>query len=110
MANTYTQLYIQIVFAVRHRESLIQKAWKDELCKYVTGVVQNNKSKMLAVNAVRDHIHIFIGYNPIVSIPDLVKDIKLASGTFIKEKKFNNHKFNWQDGYGAFSYRRRDID
>lgn len=110
MPNTYTQLYIQFVFAVKHRESLIKKEWKDELYKYITGVVQNNKSEMLAINGMPDHIHIFIGYKPTIAIPDLIKDIKLASGSWINDKGLTSHRFNWQEGYGAFSYRFRDID
>jgi REP element-mobilizing transposase RayT len=86
MPNTYTQLYIQFVFAVKYRESLIQKNWKNELYKYITGVVQNNKSKMLAINGVADHIHLFIGYKPSVPIPDLIKDIKVASSLWVNEK------------------------
>ena len=110
MPNTYTQLYIQFVFAVRYRESLIKKEWKADLYKYITGIVQNNKSKMLAINGVTDHVHIFIGYKPTVSIPELIKDIKIASGIWINENKLTSHRFNWQEGYGAFSYRLRDID
>lgn len=110
MPNTYTQLYVQFVFAVKYRESLIKKDWKDELCKYITGIVQNNKSKMLAINGVADHIHVFVGYKPTISIPDLVKDIKVASGLWINENKLTGSRFNWQEGYGAFSYRLRDID
>jgi len=110
MPNTYTQIYIQFVFAVKARESLIQSSWKNELYKYITGIVQNNKSKMLAVNGMSDHIHIFIGYKPTVAIPDLVKDIKVASSLWVNDKRLSKHKFNWQEGYGAFSYRLRDID
>lgn len=110
MPNTYTQIYIQFVFAVKRREALIQATWKDEMYKYITGVVQNNKSKMLAINGMSDHIHIFVGYKPTVAIPDLVKDIKVASSLWVNEKKLSRHKFNWQEGYGAFSYRLRDID
>ena len=110
MPNTYTQLYIQFVFALKHRESLIKKEWKDELYKYITGIVQNNKSKILAINVVADHIHIFIGYKPTIAIPDLIKDIKLASGSWINDNKLTSHRFNWQEGYGAFSYRLRDVD
>jgi REP-associated tyrosine transposase len=110
MPNTYTQLYIQFVFAVKHRESLIKKEWKDDLYKYVTGIVQNSKSKMLAIGGTSDHIHIFIGYKPTIAIPDIVKDIKLASGSWINDNKLTSHRFNWQEGYGAFSYRLRDVD
>lgn len=110
MPNTYTQLYIQFVFAVKFRESLIRKEWKDELFKYITGIIQNKKSKMLAINGTADHIHIFVGYKPVVPIPDLVKDIKVASSLWINERKLTKGKFNWQESYGAFSYRLRDID
>ena len=110
MPNIYTQLYIQFVFAVKYRESFIKKEWKDELYKYITGIVQNNKSKMLAINGMPDHIHIFIGYKPTIAIPDLIKDIKLASGSWINDNKLISQRFNWQEGYGAFSYRLRDID
>ena len=110
MPNTYTQLYIQFVFAVKGRRSLIGKSWKDEMYKYITGVVQNNKSKMIAINGVEDHIHIFIGYKPSVSIPDLIKDIKVASSLWVNDKKFITEKFNWQEGYGAFSYGQSQID
>jgi putative transposase len=110
MPNTYTQLYIHLVFAVKGRESLILPSWKDELYKYITGIVQNNKSKLLAINGVADHIHIFIGYKPSVSIPDLVKDIKIASTLWISEKKLTKSKFSWQEGYGAFSYGHSQLD
>jgi len=110
MPNTYTQLYIQFVFAVKGRESLIQQEWKQELYKYITGIVQNNKSKLLAINGVSDHVHVFIGYKPSVSIPDLVKDIKVASSFWINGNKRTKMKFNWQEGYGAFSYSRSHID
>ena len=89
---------------------MIQQAWKDELYKYITGIVQNNKSKMLAINGMPDHIHIFIGYKPSAPIPDLIKDIKVASSLWVNEKNLTKGKFNWQEGYGAFSYRLRDID
>lgn len=110
MPNTYTQLYVQFVFAVKGRESLISKIWKDELYKYITGIVQNKKSKLIAINGVSDHIHIFIGYQPSISIPDLVKDIKVASSLWINEKQLVKGKFNWQEGYGAFSYGRSQMD
>ncbi len=110
MPNTFTQLYIQFVFAVKRRESFIQTQWKDELYKYITGIVQNKKSKMLAINGMSDHIHIFIGYKPSISIPDLIKDIKLASGLWINNNRYTKQKFNWQEGYGAFSYSLEHVD
>ena len=110
MANTYTQLYIQFVFAVQNRASLIKPAWKDELYKYITGIVQNNKHKLIAINGMPNHVHIFIGYKPHQLIPDLLQDIKGSSSTWINKKGFNNGKFNWQEGYGAFSYSHSHID
>lgn len=109
MADTYTQLYIQIVFSVKGRESLIKKAWKDELYAYIGGIITKQKSKSLAINGMPDHIHIFIGYNPSVAIPNLVEEIKTSSNKFLKEK-FKAITFNWQKGYGAFSYSRSQID
>jgi len=110
LANTYTQLYIQLVFSPKGRISFIQPAWEDQLFKYVTAVVQNDKHKMLAINGMPDHIHIFLGLNPAISISDLVKDIKRASNNWIKDRKFIKGKFEWQEGYGAFSYSKSQID
>jgi len=110
MANTYTKLYVQMVFAVKGRQSLIQKKWKEELYQYITGIVQNNGHKMLRINGMPDHIHIFIGYQPKQTIPNLVETIKTDSNHFIKRKKFSPFKFNWQAGYGAFSYGHSQID
>lgn len=110
MPNTYTQLYIQFVFAVKSREALINSSWKNDLYKYITGIVQNKNSKLIAINGVGDHIHIFVGYKPSISIPDLVKDIKVASTIWINENELSKSKFAWQEGYGAFSYGRSQID
>lgn len=110
MPNTYTQLYIQIVFAVQGRVSLIRSNWEDELYKYITGIVQNRKHKMLAINGMPDHIHIFIGLNPDDSISNLVREVKKASNAFIKEREYSKYPFKWQSGFGAFSYNRSDIN
>jgi putative transposase len=104
MANTYTQIHLQFVFAVKYRAAVIDKSWKDELYKYITGIVQNNKHKMLCINGVADHIHIFIGMKPTQSVSDLLQDIKGSSSKWINEKGFIKGKFEWQEGYGAFSY------
>ena len=109
MANTYSQLYIQLVFAVKHRQNFIQNQWKEPLYKYITGVVQNDKHKMLAINGMPDHIHIFIGLNPAFSISDVVRDIKRASNNWINSNQFVKGFFEWQGGYGAFSYSRSHI-
>ena len=110
MGDTYTQLYIQLVFAVKGRTNFIQYAWEEELYKYITAVVQNDRHKMLAINGMPDHIHIFLGLNPAFSISDLVKDIKRASNNWINKKGFTKGKFEWQSGYGAFSYGKSQID
>ena len=110
MADTYTQLDVQLVFAVKGRESLIQKPWRDELYQYITGIVQSHRHKMLRINGMPDHVHIFIGYHPTQLIPMLVEEIKTSSNKFIKEKGFAAHKFSWQKGYGAFSYSRSHRD
>ncbi|SEI80609.1 REP element-mobilizing transposase RayT [Dyadobacter sp. SG02] len=109
MANTYTQLYIHIVFSVKGRESLISKAWKNDLYAYIGGIILNHRSKPLAINGMPDHIHILIGYNPSTPLPTLVEEIKTSSNKWIKEH-FNLMNFNWQKGYGAFSYSRSSID
>ena len=109
MANTYTQCYFHLVFAVRNRRALIMKNWKDELEKYITGVIQNHEHKLLAIGSMPDHIHIFIGYNVNQLIPDLVEDIKTSSNHWIKQKGFSTFKFEWQKGYGAFTHSRSQI-
>ncbi|MGB5030541.1 MAG: IS200/IS605 family transposase [Saprospiraceae bacterium] len=110
MSNTYTQLIIQLVFAVKGRKSFISETWEEELYKYITAVVQNDRHKMLAINGMPDHIHILIGLNPAISISDLVKDIKRASNNWINEKGLIKNKFEWQSGFGAFSYSRSHLD
>ena len=110
MANTFTQLYIQFVFAVKDRTSLIRSDWKNELYKYITGVVQNNNHKLIAINGMPNHLHVFIGYKPHQLIPDLLHDIKGCSSAWINEKGFVKGKFRWQAGYGAFSYSHSQID
>lgn len=110
MANTYSQIYIQIVFAVYGRENLIAAGWKDELYKYITGVVSNHGQKLLAINGVSDHIHILLNIQPNIALSDLVREIKANSSRWINEKKFVNGKFQWQEGYGAFSYSLSQLD
>ena len=109
MANTYTQIHIQAVFTVQDRDSIILSNFKDELYKYITGIVQNNKHKLLAINGMPDHIHILFGFRPSQSLSDLMQDIKGASSRWINEKRFVRSKFSWQEGYGAFSYSRADV-
>jgi REP element-mobilizing transposase RayT len=110
MSNAFSQIYLQFVFAVKGRQSLIAKENKEELHKYITGLVQKRKAKMLAVNCMPDHTHIFVGFKPIVLISDFVKEIKVESNEFVTNKKWVNGKFNWQEGYGVFSYSHSHID
>jgi REP element-mobilizing transposase RayT len=110
MANTYTQCYVHLVFSPKNRDALINKTWKDELEKYITGIIQNRKHKLLAIGSMPDHIHILIGYNVNDLIPDLVEEIKTSTNMWIKEKRLSKFKFDWQRGYGAFTHSRMQID
>jgi putative transposase len=110
MPGTYSQIYIQIVFAVKRRENLIGKSWKDELFKYLSGIITNKGQKSIIVNGVSDHIHIFVGLKPSMAISDLVRDVKNNSSNFINDKKFVKGKFSWQEGYGAFSYAHSQVE
>ncbi len=104
MPNTYTQIHLHFIFAVQNRLSLIQKEWKNELYQYITGIEQNNKHKMIIINGMPDHLHIVVGMRPIQSVSDLLQDIKGGSSKWINDKKLVKGKFQWQEGFGAFSY------
>ncbi len=110
MPNTYSQIYIQIVFAVQNRNALIKQSWEERLYKYITGIVQIKEQKMIAINGTGNHIHLFIGIKPNCSISNLVREIKKSSTVFINDNKLSIFKFNWQSGYGAFSYSQSHID
>lgn len=110
MANTYTQSYFHLVFAVKNRDALIKNEWKSDLEKYMTGIVQNHQHNMLAVFCMIDHVHILIGYNVNQLIPDLVEELKTSSNAWIKNKRFTKFKFEWQKGYGAFTHSHSQID
>lgn len=103
MANTYTQLHIHFVFAVKYRAAVIQPVWEERLHKYITGIVQNNNHKLLAINSAFDHLHLFTGLNPAQSISDLMRLVKGDSSEFINKHKLTTRRFSWQEGYGAFS-------
>ncbi len=109
MAGTYTQIYIQYVFAVKGRENLLQKPWRDEVFKYMAGIIKGKGQKPIIVNGVENHVHVFVGLKPSMSISDLVRDIKNNSTNFINEQKYVNKRFQWQEGYGAFSYAHSQI-
>lgn len=108
--STYTQIYVQVVFAVKGRESLIQADWEERLYKYITGIVQKREQKMLAINGMPDHVHFFIGMKPSCVLSDLIREVKKSSNEFINENSFTKFKFQWQEGYGAFSYSNSQLD
>ena len=110
MPNTYSQIYIQIVFAVKGRENLISKNNREELHKYITGIIQKREQKLLSIFCMPNHTHILVGLKPSISVSDLVRDIKAGSSKFINDSKWIKGKFNWQEGFGAFSYSRSHID
>ncbi len=110
MANTYSQVYIQIVFAVAGRQNLIPAANREELHKYISGIVDRRGQKMLSIFCMPDHTHILVGMRPSFSISDLTRDIKAGSSNFINDKRWVRGHFNWQEGFGAFSYSRSQID
>ncbi len=110
MANTYTQIYLHIVFSVKRRQNLIQKTWKEELYKYICGIANGKDQKIYAIGGVSDHIHILISIRPTIAVSDLVRDIKANSSKWINEKGFLLNKFQWQEGFGAFSYARSELD
>ena len=109
MAGTFSQIYIQIVFAVKGRENLIGNGWKTELHKYIAGTIKGKEQKPIIVNGMADHIHAFVGLRPAMAISDLARDIKNNSAKFINEKGWVKGKFGWQEGYGAFSYSHSQI-
>ena len=110
MANTFSQIYLQFVFAVESRKALIAKEHKEELHKYITGLVHHRKAKMLAIHCMPDHAHLFVGFKPTILISDFVKEIKVETNEFINHKKWVRGKFNWQERYGVFSYSHSHIN
>ncbi len=109
MANTYTQIHIQAVFAVQNRASLISPTWKDELYRYITGIIQNHGHKLLQINGMPDHVHILFGMRPTQSLSELMQQVKQDSSRWINQKGFVRGRFSWQEGYGAFSYSKGDV-
>ena len=109
MANTYTQIYIHVIFAVQGRQNLIKPEYNDELQKFITGIVSGEKQKMIAINNMPDHVHLLVGLRPDSSLSDLVRTIKAGSSKFISEKRWVAGRFSWQEGFGAFSYARSQL-
>ena len=110
MANTYTQLYVQLVFSVKHRQNLVSEKHREKIEKYICGIIRNKNSKPLAIYCNPDHIHILIGLHPTASISDLARDIKANSTKWINDNNWIRGRFSWQNGFGAFSYSKSQID
>ena len=110
MANTYAQIYIHVIFAVSGRQSLLKKEFREELHKYITGIIRNKGHKLIAINSMTDHVHILIGLKPDTALSDLVRDVKANSSKFINEQRWVVGKFSWQEGFGAFSYSHSQLD
>ncbi len=110
MPNTFTQIYIHVVFAVKNRNALIKQDWEDKLYKYITGIVQKSNQKMLRINGMPDHIHFLIGMKPDCNLSDLIREVKKSSTNYIKENKITKFNFNWQTGFGAFSISHSQLD
>lgn len=110
MANTYTQIHIQVVVAVKFRASVITPQWKERLHQYITGILQNNTHKMLSINSMPDHLHLFFGFRPTQSLADLMRLVKGESSEWINKQKLTPSVFRWQEGYGAFSYARSQVN
>ncbi len=108
--GVFSQLYIQIVFSPSHRDRLLRKDFRKDVFKYMSGIATNMKHKSIIINGVSDHVHIFLGMNPSISISDTVWELKRSSSLYINSKNWLNDKFNWQEGYGTFSYSKSHID
>jgi REP element-mobilizing transposase RayT len=109
MPNTYTQIHIHGIFAVQNRLSLIGEAWKEELYKYITGILQEHGHKMISIGGMADHVHLLFGMRPVQSLSDLMQDIKGNSSGWINKRRFIRGKFSWQEGFGAFSYSKSQL-
>jgi REP element-mobilizing transposase RayT len=110
MANTYHQIYLQTVFAVKYRNAIIDKSWRGQLCGVIGNLINETKCKTIIVNGVEDHVHCFLGLRPVVSVSELMKVVKAKSSKYINDHSLTSERFEWQEGYGAFSYRQRDVD
>lgn len=110
MAGTFSQIYIQYVFAVKGRRQLLQKPWRAEVFKYMAGIIKGKNQIPIIINGVEDHVHVFVALKPVMNISELIRDVKNNSSNFINESKFLKEKFSWQGGYGAFSYSHSQIE
>ena len=110
MANTYHQIYLQIVFAVKYRAAVLDKAWREKVQGVMGNLINETGCKTIIVNGVEDHMHCFVGLKPVVSVSELMKTVKAKSSKYINDHTLTKERFEWQEGYGVFSYRQRDVD
>ena len=110
MANTYHQIYLQMVFAVKYRKAVIDKSWNSNLFGVIGNLINETKCKTIIVNGVEDHVHCFVGLKPVVSVSELMKTVKAKSSKYINDHKLTPERFEWQEGYGVFSYSQKDVD
>src|SRR5579871_6400491 len=110
MANTYSQIYVHVVFATEGRQNLIPPKHNDELQMYIGGIVSGKNQKLIAINNMPDHVHMLIGLQPDLALSALIRDVKASSSNFINQKKWMPGRFSWQEGFGAFSYSRSQLD
>src|SRR6476619_7460641 len=103
MANTYTQIYLHVVFAVQDRSCVIVSSWRDDLHRYITGIVSNKEQKLMAINSMPDHVHLLLGLKPDTAPSKLIGEIKTGSTNHINEQRWIGCRFSWQEGFGAFS-------
>lgn len=109
MANTYTQIHIHAVFSVQNRKCLISNVWRDDLYKYIEGIIRNNHHKPIIINGMPDHVHVLFGMRPVQSLSGLLQDIKCCSSKWINDNNLAGTRFSWQEGYGAFSYGKSQL-
>jgi REP element-mobilizing transposase RayT len=110
MANTYHQIYIQTVFAVKYRNAVLDKAWRSQLFGVIGNLINETGCKTIIVNGVEDHVHCLVGLKPAVSVSELMKTVKAKASKYVNDHKLTTHRFEWQEGYGVFSYRQSDLD
>lgn len=110
MANTYHQIYLQTVFAVKYRNAAIEKGWRNQLLGVIGNLINETNCRTIIANGVEDHVHCFFGLKPVVSVSELMKAVKAKSSKFVNDHKLTPQRFEWQEGYGVFSYRQSDVD
>lgn len=110
MANTYSQMYIQIVFAVKYRRAMLDKRWRGEVFKVMSTLIKETGCNSIIVNGVEDHVHCFVGLKPAISVSELMKGVKAKSSKFINDKALTNDRFEWQKGFGVFSYSQSQVE